>query len=65
MNIDNIEEVYRIVKYSFAKFDVESEFDAINIAQRFFKKYNENFSIKQIYSEFDNLEMKYHIYIAY
>lgn len=65
MNINNIEEVYKIVKYSFNKFDVGSETEAHNIALRFFNKYYENFSVKQVYTKLDAIEQKYHIYIAY
>jgi hypothetical protein len=65
MNIDNIEEVYKVVKYSFSRYEVANEIDAQNIAIRFFKKYNENFNIKQMYIDFDHLELTYNVYIAY
>ena len=65
MNINNVEEIYRIVKYSFNKFDVVTSTEAYNLALRFFNKYYENFNIKQVYAELDMLNQKYHIYIAY
>lgn len=65
MNINNIEEVYRVVKYSFNQFDAINEMEAHNIALRFFKKYYENYIVRQVYIAFDMIENKYHVYIAY
>lgn len=65
MNINNIEEVYRVVKYSFNKFDAINEMEAHNIALRFFNKYYKNYSVRQVYIAFDLIESKYHVYIAY
>ena len=65
MNITNLDEVYKVAQYSFNVYDVANEFVAQEIARRFFEKYHENDRIKQIYYEFDAIDLKHRVYLAY
>lgn len=65
MNINNIEEVYEVVKYSFNEFDAITEMEAHNIALRFFRKHFRDYTIRQVYIEHDMWHQKFHVYIAY
>lgn len=65
MNITNLDEMYKVVQYSFDVHDVANELDAQQIARRFFEKYHKNNYIKQIYYEFDVIDLKHRVYLAY
>ena len=65
MNTNNVEEIYKVIKYSFNKYDVSDATEAHNIALRFFDKYYKGFSVKGVYYEFDFVNLTHNIYITY